>query len=219
MKKAPVLTALIVLTLALTACGSVSTNGSSSGGGSTRALNPEAKLALGTIKLEGTKQAVDPKTAAKLIPLWQLMVQLNSSSSSAPQEVTAVLDQIKATMTADQVNTIQGMSLSQADLFTEFQQAQAGGADPAGGTTGAGGRNNRGGGFFFAGGPGGGFGGGFGGGGFGGVGARNNANGTSGSTSQVTAAEAAQAAQARQNAISDLVINQLIRLLQTKMTS
>ena len=88
---------------------------------STTPLNPEAKLALGTIKLEGTKQAVDPKMAAKLIPLWQLLAQLNSSSSSAPQEVTAVVDQIKSTMTPDQVKTINGMKLTQADIFTAFQ--------------------------------------------------------------------------------------------------
>jgi hypothetical protein len=242
MKKISLLITLITILFLLTACGSGSavSDGASTNGGSTNSfrnganttgpLNPEAKLALGTIKLEGTKQAVDPKMAANLVPLWQLMFQLNSSTSTAPQEVTAVEDQIKTTMTSEQINTINSMKLTQADIFTVFQQeAQAngtGGSNSTGGTGpsnfGGGNRGNRGnggGGFVFVegGGPGG-----FGGGGFGG-GARN--NGGTGSTSTTTtssaqtAAQAAQAAQARQNAISNLLINQLIRLLETKLRS
>lgn len=233
MKRAPLFTALCALALALTACGS-RTNGATngfggSGSGSFRnaTLTPDAKLALGTIKLEGSAQAVDPATAAKLIPLWQLMVQLHSSSSTAPQEVTAVVDQIRATMAPAQLSQIDGMSLSAADIFSLLQsEAQAGGA--AGGTGGSGsngfgGRNNRqgdGGRVFFvgpggfAGGPGGGFGGGFGGGG-----ARTTTGNGSTSTSQLTPAEQAQALQARENATSTLVENQLIRLLEIKLHS
>jgi hypothetical protein len=230
MKKIPFMTILITLGLVLTACasGNTSTNSTSTNGGSTNSfrsgagatgpLNPESKLALGTIKLEGTRQAVDPKMAANLVPLWQLLFQLNSSSSTAPQEVTAVVDQIKTTMTPDQINTINSMSLTQADIFTVFQQANgSGGAAGSGGRGSAGG--NIGGGFVFSGGgpggPGGGFGGGFGGGG----GVRNNTG--TGSTTTTTAGSAqatAQAAQARQNAVSDILINQLIRLLETKLT-
>ncbi len=239
MKKAPLFTAFLTLALLLTACGSAggstgsgnggtaSGNGSSFRSGASRALTPDAKLAFGTIKLEGTSEAVDAKTAARLIPLWQLMVQLHSSTSSAPQEVTAVMDEIQATMTAQQVNTINGMSITQADLFTLFQQqAQAGGsggtngASGSGGNAGFGGRNRGGGGFFISGGPGGGGfgGGGFGGGGFGGA---RTANGSASSSSdpQVTAAQQAEAAQARENAISSLVEEQLIRLLETKLSS
>ncbi len=236
MKKASLSGILVALLFVLTACGSgsASTNGFGGGGnsangfrsgnGGTRALTADAKLALGTMKLEGTKEAVEPKTAAKLIPLWQLLVQLHSSSSSAPQEVSAVVDQIKSTMTTDQLNTINGMSLTQADIFSAFQaQNQASGS---GGTTDPGGqagqgsgqgfsRGNRGNGgvFVFGGGPGGG---GFGGGGFGGGGART-ANGAGSQTS--SALTAAQAAQARENAISALLENQLVRLLETKLSN
>jgi len=235
MKKAPLFGIWVALLLVLTACGSASpsTNGFGggnsstgfrSGGGGTRALTPDAKLALGTMKLEGTKEAVDPKTAAKLIPLWQLLVQLHSSSSSAPQEVTAVVDQIKATMTTDQLNTINSMSLTQADIFSAFQaQSQSSGSGETsnpGGQAGQGSgqgfsrgnRGNGGGVFVFGGGPGGG---GFGGGGFGGGGART-ANGTGSQTS--SALTAAQAAQVRENAISASLENQLVRLLETKLT-
>ena len=236
MKKVALLTALTTLLFALAACGSTpadsgSTNGFRAGAGATGPLNAQEKLALGTIKLEGTKQAVDPKAAANLVPLWQLLFQLNSSSSSASQEVTAVVDQIKATMTPTQLSTINSMTLTQADIFSVFQQeAQANGTggSASGGGTGSsnftgGNRANRGGGggnFVFIAGAGGPGGGGPGGGGFGGGGPGNGAGGgtaSSTTTAQGSAETAAQAAQARQNAISNQVINQVIRLLEAKL--
>lgn len=237
MNRTILLTVLIAAALLLTACagqaqasGFGSGNGSSGGGfrsGGGRALSPEAKLALGTIKLEGTRQAVDAKTAARLIPLWQLMAQLDSSNSSAPQEVEAVMEQIKATMSADQVSAVDNMSLTSADLFSLFQQQQQAQANSAAGGNGGGfgggfgSRNSEGGGtrVFFAGGPGGPGGGGFGGGGFGGGGLRNNAAGGTNGTTQLTAEQQAQAAKAREDAISTVVIGQLVRLLQTKVGS
>jgi hypothetical protein len=226
MKKVSLLITLITILFVLSACGSGSgsTNTTSTDSASTnsfrnstsgnRPLNPESKLALGTIKLEGTRQAVDPKMAANLLPLWQLLFQLNSSSSSAPQEVAAVVDQIQTTMTPEQIKTINSMQMTQADIFTVFQQqAQANGS---GGTTNSGGNRGNGGGFIFGGGgpggggPGGGFGGGF----------RNNGGAGSSTTTQASSAQtAAQTAQARQNALSNLVINQVIRLLETKLRS
>ena len=86
MKKAPLLTALVTIMFAVTACASRAGNGSANGfgnaggssgsgnsfrssGGASTPLSPEAKLALGTIKLEGSQQAVDSKMAANLLPL------------------------------------------------------------------------------------------------------------------------------------------------------
>ncbi len=236
MKKASLLSSLIALALMLSACGSGNASRSNFGGAassgdgfrssrnSSAPLTPELKLALGTMKLEGTKQAVNPAMAAKLVPLWQLMVQLNSSNSSAPQEVTAVVDQIQATMEPDQLNTIDGMKLTQGDLFSVFQQQAQ--ADGAAGTSNAGGQGSSSGNRAFGGGfGGGGFGGGgFGGGGFGGGGfggASRSTGGTGSNAGSLTSSSltAAQAAQARQNAISSLVIGQLIRLLETKLSS
>lgn len=234
MKKASLLTTVFTLVFVLTACGSPRASGNGFGSGGTTGtgfrsnrsntpLTAESKLALGTMKLEGTRQAVDPAMAAKLIPLWQLMVQLHSSSSSAPQEVAAVEDQIKATMRRDQLSAIDSMTLTQADIFSAFQQqsqanGSGGGSDPAGqGFTQGSSRGNRGGGVFvFGGGPGGG---GFGGGGFGAGGARTNGAAGSNAGSQTSSSlTAAQAAQARANAVSTLVIDQLIRLLETKLS-
>ena len=226
MKKAPLLTILFALLFVLTACGSgsasinnagsgnASTNSFRSGAAASTPLDAESKLALGTLKLEGTKQAIDPKMAANLIPLWQLLYQLKSSTSSAPQEVTAVVDQIKATMTPVQVSTINNMTLTQADIFTAFQQANGSSGTTGTGTSGSTGRNRGGGGgFIFAGGPGGG--GPPGGGGFPGGGA----GGSPSTSSTQTPAQVVQAAQARQNATSSLLINQVIKLLQSKLSS
>ena len=216
MKKTTLLTILSLTVLGLSACGAVSNSGSSaSSTGAFRSsaarnlpLTPEARLALGTIKLEGTQQAVDPAMAAKLLPLWQLMAQLNGSSSSAPQEVAAVLSQIQATMNPAQVKAISSMQLTTADIFGAFQSNRPGGT-ASGSAAGGGGQGGGGGARFFfgGGGPGGGgFGGGFGGGG----GARS-ATGTT--------ASATETPQQVGNQISLIVVNQVVQLLETRIKS
>jgi len=74
------------------------------------------ELALGTLRLEGTSQAVDSQSAAQLLPLWQLMDELSTNSAAAPQEISAVVGQIRATMTTEQIGAIDDMQLSAADL-------------------------------------------------------------------------------------------------------
>src|SRR5512142_2548644 len=88
-------------------------------------LTAQEKLAIGTIKLDANGQAIDRAEAAKLLPLWQLLHQLYSSSSAAPQEEAAVVDQIRSSMTSSQVAAIDGMQLSRSDIFASLQQGQA----------------------------------------------------------------------------------------------
>jgi hypothetical protein len=234
MKKTKLQVLIAVAALFLSACGagrgssvsSGSASGFRSGSRTPRVLTPEAKLALGTLKLEGTSEAVDPTLAAKLLPLWQLLEQLNGSSSTAPQEVAAVLSQIQATMTAEQVGTISAMQLTSADMASVFQQqgqaggtgsASAGGSRASGsGASASGNRGNAGGTFFFAGGaaPGGGApGGGFGGGTTGSTRSGTSGGQTGGSVS------AAQSAQSAANAISIILVRQVIQLLQARIKS
>ncbi len=214
MKKTTLLTVLSLAALLLSACGAAAVGSSSSSGSGTRGssafrnrpLTPEAKLALGIIKLDGTPQAVDPTEAAKLLPLWQLLAQLLGSSSSAPQEVTAVMNQIQANMTAEQVKTIAGMQLTSADMFSVFQQAQTSSAgSSSGGSQAGGGGGAR---FFFGGGgiPGGG--------GFGG-----NRTGTGTSNGTGSATSSAQAGQQFSNQVSLILVNQVVQLLQTRIKS
>ena len=120
MKKFSLFTVLIVAALALSACGSSGNSTTASSTTSSTSANdvmtPALQLAVGTLKLEGTDQAIDSQTAAKLLPLWQLLNGLSISSATAQEEVTAVVDQIKTTMTAEQVQTIENMQLTQKDV-------------------------------------------------------------------------------------------------------
>jgi hypothetical protein len=76
----------------------------------------EQKLAIGTLKLEGTPQAVTAKEATDLLPLWQAVKSLSANSNTAPSEITAVYKQIEGVMTPDQTQTIQKMTWTQQDL-------------------------------------------------------------------------------------------------------
>jgi hypothetical protein len=104
--------AIAALLLSMAAC----TASSSASPGSSSATSQARRLALGTLRLEGTPQAVDSQSAAQLLPLWQLMAELSTSSAAAPQEIAAVVDQIQATMTAEQIGAIDDMALSAGDL-------------------------------------------------------------------------------------------------------
>lgn len=127
-KRAGLVLAACATLIMVSACGSRSSTQSSV----STPLAPAPKLALGTLKLEGTDQAIDASLASQLLPLWQLMAELDSSSSAAPQETAAVVEQIQATMTADQIAAIEKLHLTQGDIA---QAAVSGGASPAAGST------------------------------------------------------------------------------------
>lgn len=226
MKRFSLFSIFLALTLALTACGSNNTrSGGFRSGGAAAVLTPETKLAVGTIKLDGTAQAVDSQEAAQLLPLWQLMSELYSNSAAAPQEFTAVVDQVQSTMKPAQLKAIDDMSLTGSDVFSVFQ-GQGGfagggnGSSPrSGGSSNftGGNRGGNGGGqtFVFAGGPGGGGPGGFSGGGFpggGGFGNRTQSNSSQSGSST-------QNAQSFQNTAGKLIVDQLIKLLEGKIKS
>jgi hypothetical protein len=83
---------------------------------STNALTPGLRLAIGTVDLEGTELAVNSASAAKLLPLWQLLAQLNSSGSAAPEEISATIEEIRLNMSSEQISAIDSMSISNAAL-------------------------------------------------------------------------------------------------------
>jgi hypothetical protein len=220
MKTSTMLAILWICALLLTACGAParSTSGFRSGSSAFRTLTPEAKLALGVLKLEGTPQAIDPTGAAKLLPLWQLLAQLNGSSSSAPQEVTAVLDAIRANMGPGQVQAIDAMKLTGADVGAVFQQLGGSGGSRGTGSSSSGTTNRGGGGGgagFFFGGGGGGPGGGIPGAGGGGGGFR----AAGGTTASGTPAPGGSTSTTPSftNSLSITLVNQVIQLLKSKV--
>ena len=77
------------------------------------------ELVLGTLKLEGSGEAVTPAQAAKLLPLWQIV---QSGSLQGAAEMEAVLKQIKGAMTEPQLTAIEGMALTFQDIQAWMQE-------------------------------------------------------------------------------------------------
>jgi hypothetical protein len=164
MRKFTIPTTLLVFSLTLTACGgsaqgsnaaqAAQRGGAGQNGPGGRSLfgnqDPNAPLplasalAVGTIKLDTTAQAVTPDEANKLIPLWQGLQSLMSSDTAAKAEVEGVINQIQSTMTTQQVSAIKAMNLKGSDEASVFQQGgfafggpNAQGTPPADATPGA----------------------------------------------------------------------------------
>lgn len=113
--------------LTLTACGAFSPAQpgaalASQGGAGASALPATTQLLLGTLKLDGTAQAVTVDQAEELLPLWQTMSVLVNSDTAADEEKEALIAQIQETMTADQMLAITGMNLTREDLLSLMQQ-------------------------------------------------------------------------------------------------
>jgi hypothetical protein len=81
----------------------------------------DQKLAIGTLKLEGTDLAVTAEEATTLLPLWKAVKSLSSSDTTAPEELTALYQQIQDSMTKEQVQAIEDMQLTQDDMNTLMQ--------------------------------------------------------------------------------------------------
>lgn len=77
------------------------------------------QLALGTLRLEGTAQAVTPDQAKVLLPLWQAMVALTGDSMTVPEEMDAVENQLLAAMTPEQLKAIDEMQITNT-VLNEF---------------------------------------------------------------------------------------------------
>jgi hypothetical protein len=142
MRRLTVPVLLLVLALALAACGGSAPasgpaqaaqpggNGQNGPGGRSPFGNQDpnaplplaSALAVGTIKLDNTAQAVTPDEAKQLIPLWQGLQSLMSSDTSAQAEVEGVVNQIQSTMSADQVSAITAMNLKGSDETSVFSQ-------------------------------------------------------------------------------------------------
>src|SRR5512142_1621867 len=108
MKKSTTLLAVLI-GLILTACsGNASPSGnfanstnrpSGTQSGSSAGLSPALQVAIGTLKLDKSANAITTKQAADLLPLWETLQVLESSDTAATQEKDALIAQIQETMT------------------------------------------------------------------------------------------------------------------------
>jgi hypothetical protein len=112
---------LFALVFTLAACAKkTSTQGTTD---TSPSLSAEAELVVGTFKLEGTDQAITAEQAKTLLPLWQTLQSLSTSSTSATEEINALVDQIKSAMTTQQVDKITALKLTPQDMMTVMADA------------------------------------------------------------------------------------------------
>jgi hypothetical protein len=88
--------------------------------GHENALPANSQLALGTLRLEETDDAVTPAQAKMLLPLWQA---IQSGVLQSDAETNAVLKQIEGTMTAEQLAAIAAMQLTTEDVMAYAQES------------------------------------------------------------------------------------------------
>jgi hypothetical protein len=123
-KKALFISIILALAASLAACSSVSVAGVSASllSSSQSRLNSsssqavESKLAIGTLKLEGTDLAITATQANTLLPLWKAVRSLSNDSNTTATEMAALYAQIEESMTAEQLKAIQDVTWTQADV-------------------------------------------------------------------------------------------------------
>lgn len=130
MKKTYLLAFIMVFSMILSACSGAKndTNAQDSGANtnSQSATQPEGgaemnqvmKLALGTLMLEKTDYPIQADQAKKLLVLWKAARSLGSSDTVADEELTALVNQIQATMTSEQMQEIEAMDLTLDSMQT-----------------------------------------------------------------------------------------------------
>jgi hypothetical protein len=107
---------LLVFAIALTACSASADNTQADNG-----TLSETQLALGSLKLDETEYAITAEQANELLPMWQVYDELINSDTAAQAEIDGLVEQIEETLTAEQVQAITDMGLTQQDVFTAMQ--------------------------------------------------------------------------------------------------
>jgi hypothetical protein len=130
MKNVVLAISILAILSVLVACSKTATTDGSSG--TSTALSTEAELLVGTFKLEDTSEAITAEQAKSLLPLWQTLQALSSSSTAATEEVNAVINQIKSSMTTAQMDKISAMKLTRQDMMSILSQT---GVSPNGAST------------------------------------------------------------------------------------
>jgi hypothetical protein len=148
LKKILLFGSLLVFTLAVVGCGGddgAAEVPESSSAGSTRvtlsegyadALPISSQLAIGTLMLEDSENAVTVEQAGELLPSWKMLQALQSSGTAAQAELDAVLNQIQGDMTDKQLAAIKEMKLTAASMLELAQERgffRGGDGDVAGG--------------------------------------------------------------------------------------
>ncbi|RJP49722.1 MAG: hypothetical protein C4583_11885 [Anaerolineaceae bacterium] len=82
------------------------------------ALSARLQLTLGSLKLAETNTPITPDQAKVMLPLWQALLNMTRTGNSAQAEVNALLGQIEAAFTPEQLTAIRDMKLVSDDIQT-----------------------------------------------------------------------------------------------------
>jgi len=143
MKRSILVSALILLALLITACGSapaaapaapaVDNSQPAVAPAATDAVHPaltldfegalsqKLMLSLGTLELANTEYAVSVEQATQFLFYWQALENLTQSNNSAEEEVAALLTEIENIFTPEQITAINQMQLKQENLLAWAQ--------------------------------------------------------------------------------------------------
>jgi hypothetical protein len=86
------------------------------------ALPVAEQLALGSLLLEESEQAIDEAQAATLLPLWQAYQTLSTSDKTADAELDALVKQLQRAMTPAQIEAIAAMVLTTEDIAASAEE-------------------------------------------------------------------------------------------------
>ena len=95
-------------------------------------MTADERLAIGTLKLEGTDLAVDKEQATTLLPLWKAVRVLKTDDTISTQEMDALYQQIRNAMTQEQVKAIDAMTFKSEDVNQLMASLGVGFASEAG---------------------------------------------------------------------------------------
>jgi hypothetical protein len=113
---------IVVVAVVLTACGDSSIAAWPTPAGSkldtsySNALPSFLTLALGTMKLDSTTDAVTPEQAQELLTLWQALRSSINTGGTGQAEVGTLVLQIEDALTAEQIAAINAMKITQGDM-------------------------------------------------------------------------------------------------------
>jgi hypothetical protein len=133
---------LLIFALTMTACSGTASAGQASSTQESAALPTATELIVGTLKLEGTDQAVTADQAKELLMLWQVYQELSNNDTAAQAEFDGLIDQIQGTMTAAQIQAITAMKLTQSDVFALMQEKGISVGQPQQSSSGSGGSSS-----------------------------------------------------------------------------
>ncbi len=112
---------IVCASLLLSACSSAGSTPQATGAAGSDQGSTATQLALGMFKLESSAYPLDAEEAATLLPLWKAARALGTSDSTADAEVSALINQIQSSLTAEQMQVIQSMTAAEMSQIAQEQ--------------------------------------------------------------------------------------------------